>query len=220
MEVKQSQYHQVQRYRPLALATGFLISLGLIKAAFDYSFKAPDTVQLSVEDTTFDLPIVPRTTIEPPQPPTRKNFKLISVEDPEEVEIQDIPFSFEFEENDVIEDVVFIDDKPEVAEKIFLIVQEEASFPGGNSAWLTYLKQNFNYPKNAARMGIEGRVFLQFTVASNGSISDIEVIRGIGGGCDEEAIRVLKNSPSWNPGKQRGVPVKSKRTIAIVFKLQ
>ena len=69
-------------------------------------------------------------------------------------------------------------------------------------------------------MGIEGKVFLSFIVDQQGSISDIQVIRGIGGGCDEEAKRVLQKSPKWSPGKQRGRPVKSRMQIQIVFKLK
>ena len=69
-------------------------------------------------------------------------------------------------------------------------------------------------------MGIEGAVFLSFIVDQQGSISDIEVSRGIGGGCDEEAIRVLESSPKWAPGRQRGRPVKSRMQIRIVFRLK
>ena len=82
-----------------------------------------------------------------------------------------------------------------------------------------FLNKNFKYPKNAQRMGIEGRVILTFYVAANGEISDLKVLRGISKDCDAEAIRVLSKSPRWNPGLQRGVPVKSPRMVTINFKL-
>jgi len=68
-------------------------------------------------------------------------------------------------------------------------------------------------------MRIEGRVFVQFVVDKDGSITNVEVLKGIGGGCDEEAVRVVKNAPKWNPGKQRGRPVRVKMVLPITFKL-
>jgi protein TonB len=68
-------------------------------------------------------------------------------------------------------------------------------------------------------MGVEGKVFVQFVIGKDGSISDVKVIKGIGAGCDEEAIRIVQSSPAWNPGKQRGKPVKQRYTLPIQFKL-
>ena len=68
-------------------------------------------------------------------------------------------------------------------------------------------------------MGIEGRVFMSFVVEKDGSLTDIVVMEGIGAGCDEESIRVLKNAPKWNPGKQRGVPVRVRYSFPIIFRL-
>ena len=108
----------------------------------------------------------------------------------------------------------------EEADQLFIVVEENASFPGGPKAWAKFLNKNFKYPKRAQRMGIEGKVFLSFIVDKDGTISDIQVARGIGGGCDEEAIRVLSNSPKWNPGLQRGRAVKSRMSIQIQFTLK
>jgi len=71
----------------------------------------------------------------------------------------------------------------------------------------------------ARRKGVEGRVFVEFVVEIDGSLSEVKVIRGIGGGCDEEAIRVVMQSDKWVPGKQRGKPVRSRFNLAIIFKL-
>jgi protein TonB len=75
------------------------------------------------------------------------------------------------------------------------------------------------YPAQARRMGVEGKVFVQFVIGKDGSINDVKIIKGIGAGCDEEAARVMQSAPPWNPGKQRGKAVKQRYTLPIIFKL-
>ena len=104
-------------------------------------------------------------------------------------------------------------------EQIFTIVETLPSFPGGMPAFYRYVGKNMNYPTQAKRMGVEGKVLLTFVVDKTGTIKDIEVVRGIGSGCDQEAIHVLKNSPKWNPGIQRGRKVNTKMMIPLIFKL-
>jgi protein TonB len=84
----------------------------------------------------------------------------------------------------------------------------------------SYLAKNIRYPEQAKENNIEGRVILKFVVNEDGAVSDISVVRGIGGGCDEEAKRVVAGMPKWKPGKQNGRPVKVYFTLPIVFKLQ
>jgi len=103
--------------------------------------------------------------------------------------------------------------------EVFHVVEDMPSFPGGMEAYNSYLAKNLNYPKQARDKGIEGRVFLSFIVNEDGSLSDLQILRGIGGGCDEEALRVYLESPNWKPGKQRGKIVKTKMQAAITFKL-
>ena len=83
-----------------------------------------------------------------------------------------------------------------------------------------YLSKNIHYPAEAKAKGIQGKVIMQFIVKDNGSITDIKVLRGIGGGCDEEAKRVLENMPPWKPGEMKGKPVSVKFTQPIFFKQQ
>ena len=82
-----------------------------------------------------------------------------------------------------------------------------------------YLSQNIHYPDTAMKYHIEGRVVVKFVVNEDGSISDCHIIKGIGGGCDEEALRVVKNMAAWSPGRKDGLPVKVYFTLPIVFKL-
>lgn len=102
---------------------------------------------------------------------------------------------------------------------VFTIVEKAASFPGGIDAFNQYLAENLKYPKEAQDNKKEGRVFVQFIVEKDGSLSDVHIVKGIGGACDKEAVRVLMNSPKWNPGEQRGQKVRQKLIQNILFKL-
>jgi protein TonB len=104
--------------------------------------------------------------------------------------------------------------------QIFQNVEVLPTYPGGLEAFGKFLGKNLRYPPVARDAGISGRVYCQFVVEKDGSLTDITVVRGIGGGCDEEAKRVLKNSPKWNPGIQNGRPVRVSYTIPIFFQLQ
>ncbi|MCK9220160.1 MAG: TonB family protein [Bacteroidales bacterium] len=107
-----------------------------------------------------------------------------------------------------------------VQAEIFTVVEEQPGYPGGDEARIGFLKQNIKYPDEAKELGIQGKVFVTFVVEADGSITDVRVLRGIGGGCDAEAIRVVKSMPRWVPGKQRGVPVRVQFTLPIKFTLQ
>ncbi|HEY4785302.1 MAG TPA: TonB family protein [Bacteroidales bacterium] len=99
-------------------------------------------------------------------------------------------------------------------------VEQMPSYPGGQDSLMAFLRKNIQYPANASEMGISGKVILQFVIGKDGQISNINVLRGIGGGCDEEAVRVVKLMPKWVPGKQNGEAVPVYFTLPIVFNLQ
>lgn len=109
-------------------------------------------------------------------------------------------------------------DSLNIGDEIFVKVDESASFPGGIHAWGNEINKNLKYPKQAQRMGIEGRVFVQFIVEKDGTLTDVKVVKGIGGGCDVEAIRFVKNQPKWIPGKQNGKPIRQRMIQNILFK--
>lgn len=112
-------------------------------------------------------------------------------------------------------------EEPEVAEKLpFQVVEDMPRFQGGEAALMKYLSGHIHYPELAKETGIQGTVFIKFVIESNGRIDRVRVLRGIGGGCDLEAIRVVKNMPKWVPGKQRGKPVAVFFTLPVKFKLQ
>ena len=111
-----------------------------------------------------------------------------------------------------------VEEKTELAEhEIFTVIEQMAEFPGGKQALADFLKKNLRFPEKAKAAGISGTVYVQFTVNADGSLSDIKVLRGIGYGCDEEAIRLIKLMPGWVPAKQRGKAVKSTMNLPVTF---
>ena len=101
--------------------------------------------------------------------------------------------------------------------EIFMVVEELPEFPGGRKNLLNYLAKNITYPEEALKAKIEGRVFVNFIVEKDGSISNVKVLRGIGHGCDKESVRVVENMPRWKPGKQKGQPVRVSFNLPIKF---
>jgi periplasmic protein TonB len=113
-----------------------------------------------------------------------------------------------------------VEEKDPDEDKVFEFVQQKPQFPDGDKALLKYLSENMKYPPIARENGIEGRVIVKFQVSKTGEISNAQVVRGIGGGCDEEALRVVRSMPRWSPGKNNGKPVNVNFTLPVTFKLQ
>jgi len=106
-------------------------------------------------------------------------------------------------------------------EEVFLVVEEMPSFGSGTANdFRSYVSANMKYPEVAAENGIQGRVFVQFVVEADGRITNVKVLRGVDPALDKEAVRVIESSPKWNPGKQRGKPVRVSYTFPITFVLQ
>lgn len=105
-------------------------------------------------------------------------------------------------------------------EPIFTTVEEQPEFPGGVGEMYQYIAERIKYPSPAQRANVQGKVFVKFVVQKNGDIGDIKVLKGIGFGCDEEAVRVISKMPKWKPGKQNGNPVNVYFTMPIAFRLE
>ncbi|MBL0125880.1 MAG: energy transducer TonB [Flavobacteriales bacterium] len=103
---------------------------------------------------------------------------------------------------------------------VFTIVEEMPAFPGGEAELFKYLSKAVKYPQMAQDAAVGGVVYMTFVVDENGKVRDPKVLRGIGGGCDQEAIRVVKAMPEWEPGKQRGKPVRVQYNLPIRFTLK
>lgn len=123
----------------------------------------------------------------------------------------------------VQEQVVVKEPEPEVKhkeEEIFVAVEQQAEFPGGQAALMKWLSQNVRYPETAQQNDVQGRVIVKFVVEKDGSIGTATILKGVDKDLDREALRVVKKMPKWQPGKNNGVAVRSYFNLPVVFKLQ
>jgi protein TonB len=175
----------------------------------------PEPPKPKVDQVKFPPPVVKPDNEVKEQPPT---VKELEVADPGQKTVKGDPNA------DIkIDEPVGNSDVKAVTEedpnKIFTAVEKEPAFPGGEDAFIKYLGKNIHYPAIAKENNVQGKVFLSFVVERSGALTDIKVVRGIGSGCDDEAVRVLKNSPKWAPGIQNGRPVRVAYTIPVSFTL-
>ena len=226
LEIKHQKLEKYKLEKILFLSIGLCISLLLIIGAFEYRhYDDNSEVKLSASVHNFeDLIEVPQTEQPEPPPPKIEQPQIIEVPDEEVIEQEiEIDLDVEITEETVIEEQVLVDIsgdmEEEVVDEIFTIVEQQPGPVGGMQAFYQYVGENLKYPATASRMQIEGRVFVQFVVEKDGSLTDVQAVKGIGAGCDEEAVRVIEGAPKWTPGKQRGRPVRVRMILPIVFKL-
>lgn len=115
---------------------------------------------------------------------------------------------------------VKIEDSTKKEEEIFAFVEIMPEFPSGEAALLRFLQMNIRYPAEAVTKNIQGTVMVEFVVEKDGSISQPRVVKGIGGGCNEESLRVIRLMPKWKPAKQKGKNVRVYYTVPITFRLE
>ncbi|NJL14491.1 MAG: TonB family protein [Microscillaceae bacterium] len=228
MEQKKNPKVDLNRKTGLFFNIGLIVSLVLVITAFEWKFYDDlETIDLGnlVEEETeiLDIPI---TEMPPPPPPVLQQPEIIEVPEDEEIEEQvTMELDVEVQEEKPVQAPTKINAPPppapvvEESDEIFLVVEESAEPQGGFEEFYKYVAKNIQYPKQARRMGVEGRVIIQVVIDKDGTLTDMKVLKGIGSGCDEEAVRVLKGSPKWKPGKQRGRAVRQKMTVPIQFKL-
>jgi len=222
MELKKSNEANLERKRIPLIIIGILFSTALVLVAFEW--RTYDTTVSSLGELDIDLieeEIIPISQQQPPPPPPppAPTTVIEIVEDDKEIEIELDIQDMEVDEDTEIE---FIEEVVEdvVEEQIFTIVEEMPSFPGGEPAMMKYLANNIKYPAIAKDANIQGTVYVTFVVNEKGEVKDVKVLRSIGGGTDEEAIRVVENMPKWKPGKQRGKAVKVQYNLPIRFTLR
>jgi periplasmic protein TonB len=228
IKLKDAKSQSEHNFSNLFFSIGLCLSLLFVITAFEWKFyDRGQIMDLGMLDSDFENVVEIPPTVQPP-PPVRKieQPKIIEVPDEEEI-LEDIKIDLDIEmtEDQVIEQRIFEDmnidvEKEEVADEIFTIVENQPEPKGGMSAFYEYVGKNLKYPVEARRNNIEGRVYIEFVVEKDGSLTDVRILKGIGGGCDQEAIRIIENAPKWIPGKQRGRPVRVKMVLPIYFKLQ
>jgi periplasmic protein TonB len=224
---KKSESANLENKRSIFLQIGMIIALSLVLLAFNwktYDKQVFLDFQRTIDNTPEEM--VQVTEQKPPEPPKierpRVNLTINIVDNDSPVD-DDFMISAEIDPMDTVP--VYIpapgvkDEENLEEEDIFTVVESMPIFPGGDAAVYAYLEKNMKYPKQALEVGISGMVYVAFVVEKDGSITDVRLLRGIGGGCDEEAIRVVKNMPKWTPGKQRNIPVRVNYHLGLKFTL-
>lgn len=225
MEAKKTPKADLERKKGIFFQTGLIFTLAVILLGFEW--KSYDKIVYDLgpmQVVNIEEEIIPITRQEaPPPPPTPTvNIELNIVDDETEVTDQ-LDFNAEADATTEVEEytapVVVEEEKEVVEQEIFTIVEEMASFPNGEVELQKFITSNVVYPQMAKETGVSGTVYVQFVVEPDGSISNIKILKGIGAGCDEEAVRVVKKMPKWKPGKQRSKPVRVYFNLPIRFTL-
>ncbi len=227
MEIKKTDKANLEKSRGIFLQLGYVVALGIVLLAFEWGSRPANLNSLGeLGDMDLEEEIIPITRQQnepPPPPPPPQTTEVINiVEDDVEIEDELILDDTEADQDTKIEIVEFDEEDEEVNEQeVFFVVEDMPTFQGKSSdAFRIYIQQNLKYPIIAQENGISGRVFVQFDINGKGDIANVIVVRGVDPSIDKEAIRVVKSSPKWTPGKQRGRPVRVRFTFPIVFQLQ
>lgn len=224
MEQKKNPKYDLERKRGMFFNLGLLASITLMITAFEWK-TTEKGIDVFTENFDIEELVDIKPTIIPPPPKPKPIMPIVKeVPDKEIIEDIDIPIDNDFNDSTSIPEMVIEDDSKEEyidPNKIWVgIIESPAEPVGGIDAFYRFIGKNLKYPRTAKRMNIQGRVFVQFVVDKDGSLTDIKAIKGLGGGCNEEAVRVFKKAPKWRPGKQRGRPVRVRMVMPIVFRLE
>jgi protein TonB len=228
-EVKKSPKANLEKHRSTFILIGLVFAVSVLFFAFEWT-SATEKVDeaIIVQDVLAEEEIeITRRDAEPPPPPPPPPVE----ETPEIIQVVEEEVQSRFEIN--VEDdqsqrqaQTYVPPPPPqpkeeaVTEEIFVVVEEQPEYPGGNAAMMQFLSDNIRYPVIAQENGIQGRVICNFVVERDGSITDVQVVRGVDPSLDREAVRVIQQMPRWKPGKQRGQAVRVRFTLPVVFRLQ
>lgn len=227
MEIKKSAKADLEGKKGVFFEIGLTLALAILLFAFEWKSSSEEVGQFqSVADEQIEEEIIPITQQmlkpPPPPPPAPKLTDLIDiVEDDtqidDDLQILDAEDDSENVEAPNLNDFGDFDGEDTGESEVFVVVENMPSFPGGNvQKWIS---KNVKYPVLAMENGIQGKVFVQFVIERDGSITDVKVVRGVDSSLDKEAIRVVKAMPKWTPGKQRGKAVRVSFTLPINFQL-
>lgn len=224
MEPKKTEKADLTKKTWLFFNIGLTVTLLIVVMAFEYDRSDNgDVKDLNRTQNNFEkLVDIPPTEQPPPPPPKIQQPKIIEVKNEEKIKDEiKVDFDVEVNQDTKVQDIVIapVEEPKEDVNQIFLVVEEPASPKGGMEAFYEYVNKHVKYPPQARRMNVEGRVYVQFVVERDGTLTDVKAIKGIGAGCDEEAVRVVESAPTWNPGKQRGKAVRVRMVLPIYFKL-
>ncbi len=208
MELKKNPKADLEKRRGLYLEIGLVVALVAALVAFNvksYDREAKEALEREAVLEEEEIIIQTDDIQEPPPPPppeVPEVTTVIEVVADDKEDIKEVNFSAEVTDdtkNIEITPVVVEEEEDEAETQIFTVVENDPEFPGGMEALYKYLAQNIKYPQLARDNGITGKVYVTFVVERDGSIANPKVLRDIGGGCGQEAIRVVKSMPKWTP---------------------
>ena len=227
MEIKKAPKADLEEKKSLFFEIGLVLALAVLLFAFEWKSSTGEVSTFqTVPEEQVEEEIIPITQQmlkpPPPPPPAPKLTDLMEITDDassidEDLEILDAEDDSENKPVENPSDFGEYGDEETGDDDIFQIVEEVPTFPLGDvSKWIA---KNVKYPQIAAENGVQGKVFMNFVIEKDGSITDVKVLRGVDPALDKEAIRVIKSMPKWKPGKQRGKPVRVSFNLPIVFQL-
>ncbi len=231
MEIKKSPKANLENKKLLFKEIGLIIALLVVLGAFEWSTKEKEVSLLDEQNqVVVEDEVVPITQETPPPPPEAPKEPILSdvidiVDD--NIKVDETLLLTTEDDNSLgveIKEYIPGNQEEEVVEEEeipFAIVEEKPKFRGGDQNDFTkWVFSQIVYPEIAKENGVQGRVMLTFTVNTDGSVSDVKVLRSVDSSLDKEAVRVVSNSPKWTPGKQRDKPVKVKFTFPVIFQLR
>lgn len=231
MEIKKSPKANLENKKLLFKEIGLIIALLVVLGAFEWSTKEKEVSLLDEQNqVVVEDEVVPITQETPPPPPEAPKEPILSdvidiVDD--DIKVDETLLITTEDDNSLgveIKEYIPGNQEEEVVEEEeipFAIVEEKPKFRGGDQNDFTkWVFSQIVYPEIAKENGVQGRVMLTFTVNTDGSVSDVKVLRSVDSSLDKEAVRVVSNSPKWTPGKQRDKPVKVKFTFPVIFQLR
>ena len=229
MDVKKSPKADLSKSSTMFFEIGLIAALAIVLIAFEWRSKEIKKAELSANDIIAAeeeiIPITEEENVVRPKMPTipilsdaieivdddiKVDEEMFSFEDSEDLGVDMNDYGYEVGEESVEEEAI-----------PFALVEQKPMFQGGDAnAFSKWVNQHLAYPDIAKENGIQGRVTLQFTVNTDGSVSGVKVVRGVDPSLDKEAVRVVSASPKWKPGMQRDKPVRVTYTFPVIFQLR
>ena len=230
MEIKKSPKANLENKKFLFTEIGLIVALLAVLGAFEWSTKEATSLEalgneVAVVVEEEQVPITQEEQLPPPEVPKEPVMSdIIDIVD-DDIKVDDVVISTEDDKSlgvEIKEYVVEQEEEEVVEEEVpFAIVEQKPTFQGGDANTFTkWVFSKIIYPEIAKENGVQGRVTLQFTIETDGSVKNVKVLRGVDSSLDKEAIRVVSSSPKWKPGMQRNKPVRVKYTFPVVFQLR
>lgn len=231
MEVKKSPKADLEKGKTMSVLMGFIVGLAVLFVGFEWSTKdvmvvdETEQVQDVIAEEEIEITRQENTPPPPPPPAAPAVAEVLTVVD-DDVELADVEIASSEDDASAAQAETYVapvveeEEEEEAAQQIFTVVEKQPEFPGGMAELMKFLAKSIKYPVIAQENGIQGRVVCSFVVNRDGSIVDIQVMRGVDPSLDKEAVRVIGTMPKWKPGEQRGKPVRVRFILPVQFRLQ